>query len=32
MRAAGYEDFTTHAVPGLPAHIMVATRRGGQAL
>jgi C-methyltransferase len=29
--SAGYEDFTTHAVPGLPAHIMVATRRGGQA-
>ncbi len=25
--SAGYHDVTTHAVPGLPAHIMVGTRR-----
>jgi 2-polyprenyl-3-methyl-5-hydroxy-6-metoxy-1,4-benzoquinol methylase len=28
--SAGYDDVTTHAVPGLPAHIMVATRRDGR--
>jgi C-methyltransferase len=29
LGSAGYEDFSVHLVPGLPAHIMVATR-GGQ--
>lgn len=29
--SAGYEDFTTHAVSGLPVHIMVGTRGDGQA-
>jgi 2-polyprenyl-3-methyl-5-hydroxy-6-metoxy-1,4-benzoquinol methylase len=32
LGSAGYEDFTAHPVPGLPAQIMVATRPGGQAL
>jgi 2-polyprenyl-3-methyl-5-hydroxy-6-metoxy-1,4-benzoquinol methylase len=31
LGSAGYEDVTAHQVPGLPAQIMVATRRGGQA-
>jgi 2-polyprenyl-3-methyl-5-hydroxy-6-metoxy-1,4-benzoquinol methylase len=30
LGSAGYEDFTAHQVPGLPAQIMVATRSGRQ--